>query len=114
MITIVNLRRTRNCIRVDQATVLGNPFVISTTQDRDRVCDLYEEHLNQQFRIAGSPVNKAINELVTRYDNEGTLTLGCWCAPERCHAESIRSLIYALSRGAAQDEQAYLEIERGE
>lgn len=110
-IAIVNLRKTRNCTRVDRATVLGNPFVMSATQSRDQVCELYITHLNWQYRNLDSPVHHAINALVTRYDAGENIVLGCWCAPERCHAESIRDLIYTLSERAQQDEQELLRIE---
>jgi hypothetical protein len=96
-ITIVNLRKTRNCTRVDRATVLGNPFVMSSTMSRDAVCDAYITHLNSEYRHTGSAIHGEINRLVTRYSNGEQLMLGCWCAPERCHAETIRDLILSLA-----------------
>ena len=108
-IVIVNLRKTRNCTRVDRATVLGNPFVMSATQSRDKVCDLYITYLVDTYGNKDSAVHKAINELVQRYDKGEQLVLGCWCAPERCHAETIRDLIYSLSqeRGWEEMEEAH-------
>ena len=113
-IVIVNLRKTRNCTRVDRATVLGNPFVMSATQSRDQVCDLYITHLGESYRNIGSPIHNAINALVTRYDNGEKLVLGCWCAPERCHAESIRDLIYSLCEQTQLEEQQYVAWEEME
>lgn len=39
-------------IRVDRASVLGNPFELTKEEDRDRVCDAYEEWF--QFNLSES------------------------------------------------------------
>ncbi|NHD16803.1 MULTISPECIES: DUF4326 domain-containing protein [unclassified Actinopolyspora] len=57
----------------------ASPFVKQARTDRVAARDAYEEWLN------GSP------ELLRRID-EGELAgraLGCWCAPEPCHAEVL-------------------------
>lgn len=116
-ISIVNLRNTRSCTRVDRATVLGNPFVMHSEAERDSVCEQYIVWLNEQYRSNAEyslPLKHAINMLVERYNDGKDLMLGCWCAPKRCHAETIRHLILTLSQDAQEDEQHLLDIERGD
>ena len=96
MITIVNLRNTRNCTRVDRATVLGNPFRMASEADRDTVCDRYSSYCWQAYN-SNPEYRLAINALVRKHQLGHDIALGCWCAPKRCHAESIRDLVLTLS-----------------
>jgi hypothetical protein len=70
-------------IRVDRGSDWGNPFVISnhTEQERNRVCDLYEQYAI--WRLSVDP--KWL--LPLRGQN-----LACWCAPKRCHADTLLRL----------------------
>ncbi len=57
----------------------ANPFVAEAKSDRDKMVRDYEEWLDEQ------------PELVRRI-KEGELNnraLGCWCAPEPCHADVL-------------------------
>lgn len=61
----------------------ANPYRAKTEAERDRVCDLYADHL------AGNPALHArLHELRGR-------VLGCWCSPARCHGGE---LLAALER----------------
>lgn len=95
-IEIKNLRNEKPCqpwqVRVDRASVLGNPFVMHTESERAEVCRKYKQH----FRLSLIKNQTFINE-VTRlmgiYNHYGKLELFCWCAPKQCHAETIKECI---------------------
>lgn len=67
-----------NAVLVDRTTKWGNPFEMQSEEDRDRVCDQYEEWVNQQYRLLDD----------IRYALQG-MDLVCWCAPKRCHADTL-------------------------
>jgi hypothetical protein len=70
-------------VRVDRGTDWGNPFVMhkNTEQERHRVCDLFE--LYAKWRLTVDP--KWLLPLQGK-------DLACWCAPRRCHAETLLRL----------------------
>lgn len=70
--------------RVDRRTEFGNPFQVGRDGDRDAVCDKFAAwfHAPEQADLR----RRAIFEL-SGFD------LACWCAPLRCHAETIRDWI---------------------
>ncbi len=72
-----------NSIRVDRGTDWGNPFVMDrdTIAERNRVCDLYE--LYAQWRLTAEPA--WLEPLKGK-------NLICWCAPKRCHADTLLRL----------------------
>jgi len=68
-------------IRCDRSSEWGNPYEMGKDGDRDQVCYNYKYHYIQ---YKPSLLNK-INELKGK-------ALGCWCAPEKCHCETLKSL----------------------
>lgn len=82
--TVGNLRnvpretRDKGVTRVDRTTRFGNPYRIGT---RDEVCDAYEMRFGVFVR--GFPSFRAA---VLGLQGK---RLYCWCAPERCHADTI-------------------------
>ncbi len=102
MIKIMNLRTARIeypwDVRVDRKSVLGNPFYMHIGYDeseRDRVCKQYAVYFQQ--RIAknnpGDPFIQELKRIQQLYKQYGKLRLFCWCAPKRCHAETIRDYL---------------------
>jgi len=88
-IEIVNLR---NCpdfgtrpgdVRVDRSTKWGNPFKMGPGMPRDKACDEYEKWIIDQVAYGKLDIAEIAH----------AQRLGCWCAPARCHAESLRTLI---------------------
>jgi hypothetical protein len=73
-------------VRVDRASQWGNPFLPTGEGDRDRICDLYE--LYAQWRLTVDP--HWLDELKGK-------NLACWCAPKRCHADTLLRLANDLS-----------------
>jgi hypothetical protein len=62
---------------VDRATPLGNPFVIGRDGDRATVIARYRDHLRRR------------PALLARLEDLRGKALGCWCAPEACHADAL-------------------------
>lgn len=99
MITIKNLRNEKIYkpwqVRVDRASVLGNPFYISDESKRDEICDKYEVYfvalINGQAHKEGFLAS--LRHLLDIYMKYHILELFCWCAPKRCHAETIKRYI---------------------
>jgi len=94
MITIHNLKTDKMIhpwdVLIDRRTVWGNPFPMKnkSLEERDRVCDKYDERIQWSWKYI-EPLNK-LRELNIKY---GKLRLFCWCAPLRCHGESIKRMI---------------------
>jgi Domain of unknown function (DUF4326) len=83
---VLNLRRPVvgvQYMRVDRGTDWGNPFIMMdlTEQERQRVCDLFERYA--VWRLTTDP--KWLDPLRRK-------NLACWCAPGRCHAETLLRL----------------------
>lgn len=65
-------------VYVGRPSVFGNPYEMKNNSqaERDRVCDLFEEH------VAESPTLQQL-ALFLKGKN-----LVCYCYPKRCHAET--------------------------
>lgn len=102
MITIKNLRKEKSLnawdIRIDRANkILGNPFYLADANDsvkRDEVCKQYEDWFNKQLVSNNMFINE-LHRLLAIYKQYGKLNLFCWCAPKRCHGETIRAWLEA-------------------
>lgn len=82
---IINLRTNQNIslvfIKVDRGSPWGNPFVKETEAQRNRVCDLFEEYAHWRLTIEPDWLKPIRGK-----------NLACWCAPKRCHAETLLRL----------------------
>ena len=70
-----------NVVRVDRQSRWGNHFVMRNDSDeeRNRVCDAFEEAVKSW----APEVIAAMKRELRGKD------LACWCAPKRCHAETL-------------------------
>lgn len=80
------------CVYAGRGSPLGNGFEMKDKSDRDRVCDEYEawfeknKDTNEELNLGlGYALNKA---------RGGVLYLRCFCAPKRCHTETIRKELF--------------------
>jgi hypothetical protein len=73
-----------DAVYVGRPSRWGNPFKMEREADRDRVCDAFEKYAIERVRQEPSWL-----EPLTDKD------LVCWCAPKRCHAETLRRLANA-------------------
>jgi Domain of unknown function (DUF4326) len=58
---------------IGRGSPYGNPYVIGKDGNRDQVCDLFEQHVLPSLDV----------EILRGY------SLVCFCAPKRCHGDSI-------------------------
>lgn len=65
--------------RVDRKSAWGNPFVMGEDGSREQVIAAYAEHY-----LPYKP------SLLSRVEGLKGKALGCWCAPEPCHADVLR------------------------
>ena len=95
-ITIHNLRTERPTfpwqVRVDRSSILGNPFPMRDESERELVCNKYEKYFAEQFRT-NEQFKQELRRLFKIYKHFGKLELFCWCAPRRCHAETIKQFL---------------------
>lgn len=72
------MRRERFDVRIDRATVWGNPFRVGTHGDRTYCISEYRKY------ILSKP------DLIARAKSElrGKI-LGCWCKPAACHGDVL-------------------------
>lgn len=85
---------------IARPSVLGNPFTHLkgkttaqyTVSSRDEACEKYEEWIKEELKKDGE-VKKEFNRLVQKYKDTGKLVLMCYCAPYRCHGETLAKLI---------------------
>lgn len=96
MIQIKNLRnekpRFEYQVKVDRTSVLGNPFYMATEAQRDEVCDKYAEYFEEKRKNDVAFLNE-LRRLYKLHRQFGKLELFCWCAPKRCHAETIKKFL---------------------
>lgn len=76
-------------VKVDRGTPLGNPFYMKSERERDSVCDKYHILLLDQIKKCNQDILDELYGLRGIYSLFGELNLFCWCAPKRCHAETI-------------------------
>jgi len=94
-IQIMNVKRTKPSkpydFYVDRRTPLGNPFYMRNENDRDEVCEKYE---NWFLRVAKDQAFYIyLEEIILAYKEHEKVRLFCNCSPKRCHAETIKQYI---------------------
>lgn len=64
--------------------------------ERDLVCDQYDRWLRAQI-LAGNPrVLAELKRLATLAERPQGVILGCYCAPKRCHGQTVKTAILSL------------------
>src|SRR3989442_12620379 len=109
MITIVNKRHDRNGIYVGRPTVLGNPYTLQVYSRTDAIAR-YRIWLRLQWQRHGE-VHAALLELARAYQERDELTLLCWCAPRRCHAEVIREAVLGIVQHGLVERQPVHQVQ---
>lgn len=105
MITVVNIknhvRDGTRIIHCGRGTPLGNPFIMKnkTLSERDRVCDQYKAHF-KCITDGKLPVHATARKMLAEIKDaaaRGDVQLHCYCAPLRCHCDTIKAYIEGLS-----------------
>jgi hypothetical protein len=81
-------------VYVGRPTLLGNPYRVQRST-RAQAVQQYRTWLRRQWQVGGE-VKEALLELARMYTERDELTLLCWCAPQRCHAEVIREAVLGI------------------
>lgn len=68
-------------------SVLGNPYYMANEGMRNKVCDDFEEYYVKKS-TSNIEFMMAVNDLVIAC-KDGVVTVGCFCFPCRCHANTI-------------------------
>lgn len=78
---------------VGRGSPLGNPFPISKTMDRSAVCEKYDAWFNKQIAEKNEAVLNELRRLYVVHRKQGSMQLRCFCAPQKCHAETIKRFL---------------------
>lgn len=96
-ILIKNLRTERPSepyqVRIDRKhSILANPYYMHSEEERDEVCDKYENYFYMHLHH-DQAFTEALRNLYRIARHYGKLELFCWCAPKRCHGETIKKFL---------------------
>ena len=72
---------------------LGNPFAIHGSMTREYACDLYDKWLRKKISEEDKAIIAELTRLCEVHKQEGELTLLCFCAPLRCHCDTIKEVL---------------------
>ena len=87
-------------VYIGRGSPLGNPWPISARMNRDKVCDLYDEYLRKAVKDKSTPQYKEMVRLFRMHQAGIDINLQCFCAPNRCHGETIKAILEtALAKG---------------
>lgn len=84
-----------NAQYIGRGSPMGNPFVMENQSDaeRNRVCDEYEQWIRKQIANNNPRIINELRRLNAIHNEKGELTLGCFCAPKRCHGDFIKTIL---------------------
>lgn len=97
MVRVVNLKNyelkdNEVLIKVDRSTPVGNPYY--WREDglyADEAYYIYEPYFYKKVKEAGAFRDYVAHIYRTALKQD--VALGCWCAPKRCHADTIAAFI---------------------
>jgi len=94
-VTVVNKYRQPNHIYCGRGSALGNPFPMHNESQRDAVCDEYEKYFYEKVYDLFEHDTQFHVELkaIIAVADKGDVNLGCFCAPKRCHCDTIKKFI---------------------
>ena len=78
---------------IGRGTPLGNPFKITSTQDRITSLHRYQKYILNALKLRAPHQKDEIMRLLKILIHQGKLTLVCHCAPLPCHGDIIKSIL---------------------
>lgn len=90
----LQLKENEILIKIDRSTIVGNPFYMKREEERNTVCDKYNEYFYKQIAIS-SKFNKYILDIIEKSKTKDII-LGCWCHPKRCHGDTILNYLNTI------------------
>ncbi len=97
-VTVVNKRQKKTeLVRtyIGRGSVYGNPFRMELEEERDQVCDAYDAYFIERLSNDPSFV-EAMARLARIAKRQGYLKLECFCAPRRCHGDTLAKYVRQL------------------
>lgn len=82
-----------NAVYCGRPSPLGNPFYMKSEADRDRVCDQYVVWFKENLER----LQPTLEALSAKHKAEGVLYLACFCAPKRCHCDTIKAHLESIN-----------------
>jgi hypothetical protein len=79
-------------IRIDRSSILGNPWPMTNESLRFRVCSEFQAHMEWSVNREG-PFRDEMLRIYALAKAGKNVNLQCWCAPKRCHGNSIKNLL---------------------
>lgn len=104
---IIGKRWDKGAVYIGRGSPLGNPYPINESQSRDMVCDAYEQWFAQQITVRNNAVMHELSRLEQILRTNGRLVLGCYCAPKRCHGETIKRYLEERIAASKDDGAVY-------
>jgi hypothetical protein len=94
---LCGLVRISGMRRSSGGSVFGNPFGMKdqSLAERNRVCDLFEEHLQKVMNAKTGDLYEGLRRLyvLAKKSDASYIELACCCAPKRCHCDSIAAFL---------------------
>jgi hypothetical protein len=77
--------------RADRKTPLGNPFKMYSENQRDEVCDKFQNYFEEQIQSGNPVIIEQLKEIKKQalQSNKPYFKIGCHCAPKKCHVDTI-------------------------
>jgi hypothetical protein len=94
-ITVVNRHyhaASAQDIYIGRPSSLGNPFVIGKDGNREEVINKYKAWISGQMK-SNNRIKNALAYIVKRVKDGDAISLVCYCAPQLCHGDIIKSII---------------------
>jgi hypothetical protein len=80
-------------IRCDRTSILGNPFILQSKIDRNKVCNQYDAYFKEEIaKGTSTPFHKELMR-IKEISRTHKVAIACWCAPQRCHTETIKTFL---------------------
>lgn len=95
-IEVVHTKRDPDSIYIGRGSALGNPFKMYSEADRDKVCDQYDEYFLSQLNSGDPDFMEELEFLVESAYVNGYVKLGCFCAPRRCHGDTVKRFLNSV------------------
>ena len=91
---VVHCKREEFDVYIGRPSILGNPWRVISEKRRDEAIRAFEDYARQ--RMAKDGIFRA------RVAALHGKTLGCWCAPKRCHGEVLLKFAAELNEATPE------------
>ena len=83
-------------VYIGRPSMFGNPYAMRSESERDEVIAKHRVWLNE-MRKAGTRQWSAVAALAARVKAGEKLALECYCAPRKCHGDTIAAAIAMIN-----------------